>query len=307
MRLTFAVVLSAAALCGQGLEIISATYGAGLKTIDVTDRVVALVQNGSLAITVDGSTLGADPAPGNEKVLLIRYRSAGKVSLHAAKDFDQVRLPGKGRFSISDLAVDRGGAAPAPAVTQAPAVVSNELVIVSANWGWENRNSDVTQAVRAQVRDNRASFKVTNAMMGPDPAVGKTKTLTVTYTWQGKTYQVSQREDRTINIPDSGARQIGAGEAAPAAVTALASGSAAAFDNGRPAATRIFSARYMRGSESIDVRPRVEPMLRDDRLDLPVNPGALGVSGGGYLVVRYEFRGRTFERAASDGQTLSLP
>lgn len=406
MKLLLSLLMASSVLVfGQTkLEILSATYGTGLNVVDLTDHLRGLVRDNVLAITVDTATLQQDPAPGTEKTIRIRYRFGSTEELIVAKDFDSVRLPKKGGFSISELSVDRGGIPPPAAAVPAPAV-ANDLRIVAASYGFENRRNDVRDRVEAQVRDNRASFKVGNAALGADPAVGKTKNLEVTYVWQGQTYKITQREDRTINIPDSNATPIAGAPAvtapppapAPAAPQGLqilaatygfesrkndvrervasqvngdrasfkvtnalmggdpaigkaktlevtyafqgqtytvsaredstitipdsrasavapsslpapvSTGPAPGFDNGRPAAVRIFSARYVRGADALDVRPRIQQMLANDRLSVNVNPGQLGVSGGGYLVVRYEYKGRTFERSASDGQTLSIP
>jgi hypothetical protein len=299
---TILMAALAASICPaqDRLEILSATYGAGVNVVDLTDRVKSLVRDNALAITIDTATLGQDPAPGQEKFIHIRYRSAGRDQIAAARDFDAVRIPRKAGFSVADLAVDRGAQ---------PQATSQGLEILSATYGWENRVNDVRYRLQALVSNNRLSFKVANDLLGGDPAVGKNKTLTVVYSWQGRTYQVTQREDRNVDIPDPGAREVSAPAPAAPAPNQAASNAPppTSFDNGRPPAVRIFSARYIRGSEALDVRPRVEPLLANDRLSMQVNPGNLGVGGGGYLAVRYEFRGRTFERTASDGQTLSLP
>ncbi len=304
--LLFAVMAMSALAQGK-LEILSATYGAGVNVVDLTDRVRSLVQSDTLNITIDTATLGQDPAPGQEKFIHIRYRSGGIDSLGVAKDFDAVRLPRKTGFSIADLSVDRG-AAPTPAPATVPTTTAG-LEILSATYGFENRVNDVRFRLQALIENNRLSFKVVNDLLGGDPAVGKNKTLTVIYSWQGKTYQVGQREGQSVNIPDPSAREVSRPAAPPASPPPAAAGiaPAATIDNGRPAAVRIFSARYIRGAESIDLRPRLSPLLANDRLAVEVNPSALGVAGGGYLAVRYEFRGRTFERTAADGQTLSLP
>ncbi len=298
-------------------EILSAVYGSGVNTVDVTERVRGMISNDALSLTVDTPTLGVDPAPGTEKFLHIRYRFGGKEDLASAKDFDSVRLPKKSSFSISELGVNSGGAAvvtpaapatPAPAISPAPAPSAAPVLrIVEASWGWENKVNDVRTRVEQQVRNNRASFKVTNDALGGDPAVGKNKTLTVTYEWQGATYKASQREDRSIDIPASGATLVRNAPAAAAVAPPASSAPAPGFENGRPANLRIFSARYVRADGQTDVRAKVAGLVSNDRASFAIDPGMLGVAGGGYLVVRYEFKGRTFERVASDGQTLTLP
>jgi hypothetical protein len=59
----------------SGLNIISASYGAGRQRRDVTDRVRSMVRDGRLAIRVDNDTLGGDPAPNVPKSLTVTYAS----------------------------------------------------------------------------------------------------------------------------------------------------------------------------------------------------------------------------------------
>jgi len=60
-----------------GLQILQATYGAGDRSRDVTDRVSALVSGNQLQVQVSNSTMGGDPAEGQRKRLKVIYLLQG--------------------------------------------------------------------------------------------------------------------------------------------------------------------------------------------------------------------------------------
>lgn len=63
---------------GDELEILSATYGAGKNTRDVTQKVQEMVKDGTLAVTPVNSVFG-DPAPGKRKELVVKYTAKGRT------------------------------------------------------------------------------------------------------------------------------------------------------------------------------------------------------------------------------------
>jgi hypothetical protein len=75
------------------LNIISATYGAGNRTIDVTQRVRSLVRDGRLDLTVSNSIFDDDPAPGTRKTLWVSYSTGGSRQR-------QVAIAERNRLSI---------------------------------------------------------------------------------------------------------------------------------------------------------------------------------------------------------------
>ena len=56
-----------------GFQVLRATYGAGNRLTDVTDRVGALVSGQQLQLTVSNSAMGGDPAEGLHKQLRVIY------------------------------------------------------------------------------------------------------------------------------------------------------------------------------------------------------------------------------------------
>ncbi|MBI1739503.1 MAG: hypothetical protein HYR57_01270 [Candidatus Koribacter versatilis] len=75
------------------LNIVKATYGAGNRNQDVTERLRSLIREGRLDIAVDNDTLGTDPAPGSRKTLWVSYSAGGGSQ-------QQTRVQEGGRVSI---------------------------------------------------------------------------------------------------------------------------------------------------------------------------------------------------------------
>ncbi|MGA8490022.1 MAG: hypothetical protein WB711_06340 [Terriglobales bacterium] len=61
------------------LNILSAAYGSGNRTRDVTARLQSTVRNGRLNTMVNNTTMGSDPAPGAPKTLRVSY-SVGRAA-----------------------------------------------------------------------------------------------------------------------------------------------------------------------------------------------------------------------------------
>jgi hypothetical protein len=59
------------------INIISAVYGAGNRTVDVTMRLRSLVRDGRLNLTVNNFTMDIDPTPGRHKALTLTYSLGG--------------------------------------------------------------------------------------------------------------------------------------------------------------------------------------------------------------------------------------
>ncbi|HEV2489355.1 MAG TPA: DUF3395 domain-containing protein [Candidatus Acidoferrales bacterium] len=58
---------------GDGFQILQATYGAGDRRRDVTDRISALVSGNQLQVLVSNSSMGGDPAENQHKQLRVIY------------------------------------------------------------------------------------------------------------------------------------------------------------------------------------------------------------------------------------------
>ena len=75
------------------LRVVSARYGAGRNTRDVTGRVQSMVNNGSLRFRVNNDSMGGDPAPNQPKELFLQYWYRGQQRNTTAAEGSEVRLP----------------------------------------------------------------------------------------------------------------------------------------------------------------------------------------------------------------------
>lgn len=75
------------------LQILSASYGAGRQQADVTQRLQAMVDGGSLELKVHNDVLGYDPAPEMPKMLRVTYRDTeGRVRTVTAAERQILRI-----------------------------------------------------------------------------------------------------------------------------------------------------------------------------------------------------------------------
>lgn len=299
------------------LRIVSARYGVDNRFNDVRERLQGMVRNSALSVKIDNVAMGGDPAAAKAKVLEVTYEYKGATYQTIAKEGATLNLP-------------EAGSKPTIA-----AQVSAGLRITAARYGGDNRFNDVRERLQAMVRDNALSVKVDNAAMGGDPAVGKDKVVEVEYEMAGKVYRTSAREGRTLNLPDSNAQVVStsAPTAPPPAanvpstrgadtgasrtaggrnsVASPVASSGAVAPLGTAGGLRIFYARYGVDGKEIDVRERLRPLLQNDALRATVNTSTMGsdpAPGAAKAVtILYEFKGRTFEKIARDGEAIQLP
>ncbi|HEY6527413.1 MAG TPA: hypothetical protein VIZ65_01875 [Cellvibrionaceae bacterium] len=79
---------------GANLTIISARYGEGNRTLDVTNRLRRELRDGRVDTTVDNYLVNADPAPGRVKYLTVRYSlGKGRSQEVRVREGEQLRLP----------------------------------------------------------------------------------------------------------------------------------------------------------------------------------------------------------------------
>ncbi len=166
--------------------------------------------------------------------------------------------------------------------------------VQSADYGFGNRRTDVTNTVRRLV--NGPNFKVNNTNLGVDPAVGKDKTLRIVARDQyGKVRDFSYNEGSTVDARMfRGAAWNGGGGPGP--------------NNGM---LRIVNARWGYQNRTQNVTGRLQSLVRNNRLSVKVNPQNMGgdpAPGVGKTVyVTYEFNGRRRETSANEGEILNLP
>lgn len=77
----------------NGLTILRAFYGVQGKMVDVTGRVQGMVHNGTLAVASNNPSMGMDPVPGADKILIVFYQYHGQEQAAAASEGHWLSLP----------------------------------------------------------------------------------------------------------------------------------------------------------------------------------------------------------------------
>ena len=191
----------------EGWQIVRAEYGFKNRRTDVTDILKDLVGRGGVngRVAVTNQTMGGDPAVGADKSLRIfarrrennrggfverewDYKEGGFVEVRM---FD-VRMQEARRDDWDDRPARYG---------DRDRDDWNGLKIIRAYYGIQGRTVNVTDMLRARVRDGAMSFVVTNNALGGDPAVGADKYLIVIYRYHGQEAATFVREGYTLTIP----------------------------------------------------------------------------------------------------------
>jgi hypothetical protein len=98
---TKAKTISTAASASSGkLEIVRATYGAGDKNIDVTQKIRAAAVGGSVSVTADNAFAGKDPAVNVKKTLIVEYLLNGVRGTSTVDEGESLSLGKAGVWTI---------------------------------------------------------------------------------------------------------------------------------------------------------------------------------------------------------------
>ena len=113
----------AAAAPANEVTVVSAVFGAGKRTADVTARMTELVHPRSGKVVVDAKTLGADPAPGTGKELVVTY------TYHGATCTLTIKAGGAFTYQtfVTNAASSAAAAAAAPAAVEAQILSADEM------------------------------------------------------------------------------------------------------------------------------------------------------------------------------------
>lgn len=166
----------------------TADYGAGNRRQDVTNTVRRLVNGPDFR--VNNATLGGDPYVGADKTLRIVARDSNGQQ----RDFSYKEGSTVNSSMFRGNAWNGGPGGPGGGQ-------NNLLQITSARWGSGSRFQNVAGRLQGMVRNNRLAVKVTPENMGGDPTPGVSKTLIVTYKWQGRQSNVTKVEGQMLNLP----------------------------------------------------------------------------------------------------------
>jgi len=149
-----------------------------------------MVKDNALSVTANNDNF-TDPASGVEKKLVVEYTVdgvAGRRSVPENATLTIAVAAGKklvikkatyGDLPAQDDIIPAGDVTPAvPAAT-----------------------ADVTDKVKAAVKDNKLTITASNDALGSDPAVGITKQLKVDYTVDGKPHTATATEGDDLTLP----------------------------------------------------------------------------------------------------------
>lgn len=166
-----------------------ATYGAGFNMADVTARVQSMAPGGQLNFRVSNSVFG-DPAPGMKKIFQLTCGDwRGRNHTYHYREGDVVAM------AVVAPNYYPGG------TWNRPNPAYQGLRIIEATYGHRHKVRDVTDRLNAMIRGPVLTFQVTNVVMGGDPALGQSKTLSVYYVVNGRRAHRTWPEGATANIP----------------------------------------------------------------------------------------------------------
>ena len=75
------------------LTIVNGFYGVQGRMVSVTDRLQSMVHNGQLSVVANNASMGGDPAPGGNKLLIVVYQYHGQQQAMAASEGHLLALP----------------------------------------------------------------------------------------------------------------------------------------------------------------------------------------------------------------------
>ena len=180
------------------LQVTRAQYGADYRFVDVTTMLNAQIQNDQLNVRVTNDAMGGDPARGERKVLTVFYLYNGQQARAFANENDLLSLPlGRGQGGRGDRDDDDDDYYR----RYWPGRSVNELRVLQASWGAEDRNQDVTGRLNDMVRGNQLNFAVNTGSLGGDPAPGAPKRLRVIYMLRGLRYETNVPEGGSLILP----------------------------------------------------------------------------------------------------------
>jgi len=200
------ITLFGGSAMAQGGELVRAEWGVPGNRVDVTARVRTFIHNGVLQLEVTRFALGIDPAPHQNKDLIIRvqrwdgeteeykYPERSNCSLeldpddrwegreHHDRDHDRDR-DRDDRREDADEHHERG------------------LRILRAYYGADGRFVNVTDAVRSHMDDGHLFLLVDNYSLGVDPLPGVHKWLRVLYMFDGERHSAIVNEKTDLRLP----------------------------------------------------------------------------------------------------------
>jgi hypothetical protein len=198
------LVLAGSALA-QGGELVGAEWGVPGRTVDVTSRVRTFVHDGVLQLEVTRFNLGIDPAPHENKVLVIRLREwDGDVKDYSYPERSVARLElDPDNWHARHEQDERQEREERREVHYRRGYERHEhnLEILRAYYGAEGQFVNVTDAVRSRIDRGQLYLRVDNYSMGVDPLPGVHKRLRILYTIGGERRNIVVDEKTDLKLP----------------------------------------------------------------------------------------------------------
>ena len=207
------LLLLAGSAMAQGGEFVGAEWGTPAHKVDVTSRVRTFIHDGVLQLEVNRFNLGIDPAPHENKVLIIRLRgrdgdvksysyperSVARLELHP--EWQERREQQERHDDAERRDDDRDRHEDAERREDYPEHHERGLQIVRAEYGAEGQFVNVTDALRSRINDGRLFLFVDNYNLGVDPAPGVHKHLRVSYIQDGERRRTEVDEKTELRLP----------------------------------------------------------------------------------------------------------
>jgi len=165
------------------------------NTVDVTDKVAAMVKDNALTVVASNDNF-TDPADGIVKKLTVEYTvdgAAGRRSVSENATLAITVAAGK------KLVIKKATYGDVP--EQADIIPAGDTTPAAAPAAPVPATVDVTDKVKAALKDNKVTINAGNDAMGGDPASGIVKQLKVEYTVDGKPHTATANEGDDLNLP----------------------------------------------------------------------------------------------------------
>jgi hypothetical protein len=199
------MLLLAGSAMAQGGELVGADWGVPGRKVDVTARVRTFIHDGVLQLEVTRFNLGIDPAPHENKVLIIRLREwDGDIKDYSYPERSVVRLeldPNDWHARREEHERHEREERREEGYGQGYENRGRGLQILRAYYGAEGQFVNVTDAVRSRVDGDRLYLRVDNYSMGVDPVPGVHKRLRILYTLRGERRNIVVDEKTDLQLP----------------------------------------------------------------------------------------------------------
>ena len=174
--------LVASASFAQGGTLVAAQFGLPGRRLDVTPQVRSMIHDGRLQFEVTRQVLGADPAPGRMKDLVIRIQ-------HWDGDTQEYAFPERSMV-VLEFDPDAGFE-----------WRERGLYIMRAYYGGEGHFVNVTDQLRRMVNDGHLFTRVDNEHLGLDPDPHVHKVLRILFWFEGQRRNIVVPEHAELRLP----------------------------------------------------------------------------------------------------------